>query len=475
MSVEQTLVSHLTRTQYRDLPDVAVERARIAILDILGVGLAGTARAEVRPVVDLVLEFGGRPDSVVFGTGTKVPATHAALANGTLARAWDFDDIFKLSPAAGHASVNIVPAALAMAERESSTTGADLLAAIAIAQDLFCRLSLATRTEANETGRYCQFAIFAPTAAAGRLLRMDEARLAHSLGIAYAQVGGEMQKYQTSALTIAVQNGFIPMSGIMSALLAARGITGARDMLTGHHGFFKVFEPDHDLSWLTRDLGVRYMGPDLSIKAYPCCSCSHTAIEAALHLANAHDLRPEDIEAVQIGVNRAAYDSTCVPHDIKWNPTSTSYRQFSVPYAVAAALVEREITINTFLPRPPRDAIIWRLLEHIRVAVDPDIQRDYGHLPEGPGQVTIRTREGREHTHRVEYERGHSKNPMTWTDVTDKFAQCAATAGLTEHTKISAVLHTIERLEEAVNLEPLWSALRNLTVLTGMQQEKQRR
>jgi 2-methylcitrate dehydratase PrpD len=127
------------------------------------------------------------------------------LASGTLARAWDFDDSYKLSPATGHVSVNVVPAALAVAERDRSITGRELLTSVALAQDLFCRLSLAVRSESNETGRYCMFAIFGPAAAAGRLLRLDADKMADALGIAYAQAAREMQKYQTSALTIAAR------------------------------------------------------------------------------------------------------------------------------------------------------------------------------------------------------------------------------------------------------------------------------
>ena len=467
MTIEETLVAHLTATQFSNLPGEAIERARLSILDTLGVTLAGTGRSEVRPVLDLVRHFGGREESTVIGYRTKVPAPQAALVNGTLARAWDFDDIFKISPAAGHASVNVVPAALAVAERDASTTGPDLLTAVALGQDLFCRLSLATKTEANQTGRYCMFAIFAPAAVAGRLLRLDGARMTHALGIAYAQAAGEMQKYQTSALTIAVQNGLIPMAGILSALLAECGITGAQEMFTGRHGFFRVFEPEHDLTLLTQDLGRRYAGTELSTKAYPCCSCSHTSIEAALHLAQTHDLQPDDIASIRIGINRAAYDSTCAPEAMKWNPTLTSHRQFSLPYAVAAALVERQIAIETFLPRPARDAQIWKLLDRTRAEVDPEIQRDFGHLPEGPGRVTIRTRVGVEYTALVEYERGHSRNPMTWAEVVRKFEQCATTAGVPRNGAVAEIVRTVEHLEEAAALGVLWKALSDLFSTPG--------
>src|SRR5262249_25475170 len=148
------------------------------------------------------------------------------------------------------------------------------------------------------TGRYCMFAVFAPAAAVAKLLDLSPTGIAHALGIAYAQAAGEMQKYQTSALTIVLQNGFVPMAGVQSGLLAAGGLSGAFDVFTGRHGFFRVFEPEHDIDALTAGLGRRFVGAGLSPKAYPCCSCSHTAIEAALDLARTHDLQPERIAAV---------------------------------------------------------------------------------------------------------------------------------------------------------------------------------
>lgn len=464
MAPEELLIAHLTKTEYADLPQQAVERARLAILDTVGVALAGTARGEIRPIVDLVLESGGRPESSVIGAGTGVPAPQAALANGTLARAWDFDDVFKLSPGGGHASVNVLPAALAVAERVGAVSGRQFLAAVVLAEDLFCRLSLAVKTDAPATGRYCMFSVFAPAAAAGKLLGLDEEAMGHALGIAYAQAAGEMQKYRSSALTIVVQNGFTPMAGVLAALLAQRGVTGAREVFTGPYGFFRVFEPDHDLEALTRDLGRHYAGVEVSPKAYPCCSCTHTAIEAALHLARIHDLHPEEIGSVRIGVNRPAYELTGEPRALRWDPRATSSRQFSLPYAVAAALVDREISVDSFRPDPERDARIWELLKATEAEVDPAIQAAFGHLPEGPGRVMVRTRSGAEYSHLVEYERGHIKNPMTWADIVAKFEGCWRSGRLPRDGRAGEIVEIVGRLEGIEDLRPLGRLLRDARV-----------
>jgi 2-methylcitrate dehydratase PrpD len=384
------------------------------------------------------------------------------LANGTLARAWDFDDILKDSIAAGHADVNIVPAALAVAERIGEVSGRDVLTAVALAEDLFCRLSLAVQTDHTETGRYNMFSIFAPAAAAAKLLGLGMDGTAQALGIAYAQAAGEEQKYQNSALTIAVQNGFVPMAGVLSALLAARGITGARDVFTGHHGFFRVFEPDHDLEALTRDLGRRYAGVGLAIKPYPCCSCTHTAIEAALQLVSTHDLHGGDIAAVRIGLNQSSYNATCQPRVLKWNPQATSSRQFSAPYAVAVALQERRVSIESFLPIPQRDASIWRLLELTEAVVDPDIQARFGHLADGPARVTVRTKSGVEIVQVVEHEKGHVKNPMTWSDVLQKFEGCWRTAELPFDGRLHELGELLGGLDRLESLSPLWAVLHTI-------------
>jgi 2-methylcitrate dehydratase PrpD len=464
MTPDALLIEHLTKTHYEHIPTEAVERARLAILDTLGVGLAGTARPEIRPIVDLVLEAGGRPESTVMGSGDRVPAAQACLANGSLARAWDFDDIFKGSIAAGHADVNIVPAALAMAERIGNVSGRQLLAAVALGEDLFCRLSLAVTTDHNVTGRYNMFSVFAPAATAAILLGLDAEGMANALGIAYAQAAGEKQKYQSAALTIAVQNGFAPMAGLLSALLADRGITGARDIFTGRHGFFRVFEPDHDVAMLTSALGRRYAGVELAIKAYPCCSCTHTSIEAALHLALAHDLAVEEVAKITIGMNQSSYKSTCQPRALKWNPRATSSRQFSAPYTVAAALLQRRLSIESFLPDPVRDGDIWKLLERTEAFVDPVIQAKSGHLAEGPARVTVQTKGGTEWTSLIEYDKGHPMNPMTWSDVVEKFMGCWRIARLHCVGDATAVADIIGRLEKMDCLQPLWTLLHQAQV-----------
>jgi len=460
VTADQLVIEHLARTRFADLPGAAVDHARLAILDTLGVAFAGTARPEIRPAIELVLAHGGRPESTVLGAGVGLPAPQAAFANGVLARAWDFDDIFKLSPAAGHASVNVVPAALAVAERIGTVSGPQLLTAVALAEDLFCRLSLATKTEANQTGRYCMFAVFAPAAAAAKLLALPPPAIAHALGIAYAQAAGEMQKYQTSALTIVLQNGFVPMAGVLAGLLAQGGASGAADVFTGRHGFFRVFEPEHDLDGLIRGLGAHYVGPELSPKAYPCCSCSHTSIEAALHLTRTHDVQPDRIAAIRIGVNRAAFESTCIPRPLKWNPPPISPRQFSLPYCVAAAFVDRSVTVRSFLPEPARGGAIWRLLERTTAHIDPEIEAAFGHLADGPGRVTVRLDTGAEHSRLVEYERGHVKNPMTWDDVVIKFQGCCETAGLPGDGPSGELVGLLSELDTLHDLTPLWSLLR---------------
>jgi 2-methylcitrate dehydratase PrpD len=129
---------------------------------------------------------------------------------------------------------------------------------------------------------------------------------------------------------------------------------------------------------------------------------------------------------------------------------------------VAAALVEREISIKTFLPNSTRDFHIWKLLECTQAEIDPEIQRRFGHLPEGPGRVTIRTRGGAEYSHLVEYELGHPKNPMIWKDVTTKFSQCVRAASLRGSEVTTEIVTVVRHLEHVEDLRNLWGLLDEL-------------
>jgi 2-methylcitrate dehydratase PrpD len=161
----------------------------------------------------------------------------------------------------------------------------------------------------------------------------------------------------------------VARSAVESALLAEKDITGARNILTGRHGFFKAYEPDHDLDALTRDLGDVFRGSDISIRFYASCRATHEAIDLALEMVREGDLRPEEIEMVTVRMNEQTYDLCC--RDRTSHPQTKVEAQFSLPYCVAAAIVHGDVFVQELSEENLGDPLVTGLAERVIPVLDP--------------------------------------------------------------------------------------------------------
>ncbi len=384
-----TLVKNVVQTTWDDLPLEARDAAKMSILDTLGVLIAGSTADGCKAVVDLVTEWGGKPEATVLVHGGKVPAPHAGLANGVMARARDLGTTHER--ALVHAGEYVMPPALAIAERRGGVSGKEFMTAMALGEDLMFRLGLSVNTKAPCTvsGRYDIFRIFAPTAVAAKLLGLDHETMWMAMGIAYTQACGEMQSNYDGALTVRLQQGLVVEASIKSALLAQRGLTGPHNILQGRGGFYRIFEPLHDLEVLTKDLGKRFEGVTAAYKAYPCCTGTHSAINATLDLVIENDIRAEDVETVRVGVNRTCESVVCLPRETRVAPQTVVHAQFSIPYTVATAVVTRDVFLDDFTPESITRPEVLDLARRVETVVDPDIERSE---PERMGASVVRIR-----------------------------------------------------------------------------------
>lgn len=414
-----TLVEHVSRTTFSDLPPAAVDYAKRSIIDTIAVTIAGSSAEGCREVVELVKEWGGKEESTIWVYGGRVPATLAGLAIGPMARARDFGDVHEGGGL--HITEYVLPTLLPVAERQGRISGKDFLTALALAQDVGIRLQASVVRDASAT-RGTLARVFGPTAGAAKLLGLDEGTMMNAMGIAYAQAAGESQAFKDGALTVRMAHGFVADAAIKSVLLAERGITGARNILQGEYGFYNAFEPKHDLERLTDGLGKRFEGAYASMKPYPCCKLTHGAINAAIYLVKEHDIAPTDVAEIDVGVGERAYVFVCEPKEEKGNPQNTVDCQFSIPYTVATAVVKRSVFIDDFTEAAIRRPDVRELLRKVRTRVEPQVVKPDNKV--GGAAVTIRTKDGNEYSRTVYYVKGHPKNPMTMNDVTDKLRKC---------------------------------------------------
>ncbi|MBM3133631.1 MAG: MmgE/PrpD family protein, partial [Chloroflexi bacterium] len=289
LEAEQLLSHHIAGTRFEDIPAEVVEMTKIGILDTIACGLAGTTAPGVREVVELVKELGGREESTVMFYGGKISSPYAAFANSTMCHARDFDDTHDRGVI--HTFINVLPPVLAVSERERDVSGKDMIMACVLGIDLACRLALAVTFgpgfEKTQPGflRTTVCGVFGAAAGAARALGLNSEGILNAMGIVYSQTGGNKQCVTDAALVKRMQPALAAQGGVFAALLAQKGITGARNFLEGLYGMFNLYwEGGFDREELLGNLGKRYEVVNLSFKPYPSCRHSHGAIEAALKI-----------------------------------------------------------------------------------------------------------------------------------------------------------------------------------------------
>ena len=438
------LVRNIVNIRYEDLPPEAVDYAKKSILDTIAVTIAGSTAEGCKAVVELVKGFGGKKESTVWVYGGRVPAPLAGLAIGPMARARDLGDVHENG--GGHVTEYILPAAYPVAE-SLKNNGKDLITAVALAQDMMIRLALTINRDAGSL-RMGMSRIFAPTAAVAKLAKLDEVTMLNAMGIAYTQAAGEWQGLIDGALTVRVEHGFVAEAAIKSVLLAQKGITGAKNILQGEKGFYNAFAPQPRLDRLTFELGKRFEGVNTSIKPYPCCKFAHAAIYATINLVQENDIRPQDVAQIDVGVGKWSYEIICEPEELKRNPQNIVDCQFSLPYTVAASIVNRRVFIQDFTPEAIARPDVRQIMGKVRMRIAPEATPPDNRFV-GGAIVTIKTKGGKEHTKMVHYVKGHPKNPMTIDDMVEKFRACLPfSATPISGDRMNEIVRTVANLEQ---------------------------
>jgi len=448
-------VKNFTRTRYEDVPRTAVEVAKKEVLDSLATALGGSSKAGVGELVDMVKEWGGNEQSTIIAYGMKCPAPNAAQVNATMIHALDYDDGH--SSALVHIGCIAVSTCFAAAERTGKINGKEFITAIALGADFLARLGLASRPGSSlvKSGwdLTTLYGFLGAAAMAGRIMGLDEERMVNALGIAYHQCAGNGQSVSDGALTKRMGPGLAAKGGITAALMAERGITGAKNSLEGEFGMFNLYHGgDYDAKTLTADLGERFEGINVSFKPYPCCGLTHPFIDATLSLMSRHNIKAEQVRDIIVYGGESAYAALCVPPEVKRAPRTIVDSQFSAPWTVATALIKGKVSLEDFTEQAIKWEEILKISQRVTCRLDPKLSR-HG---VGPGRVTILMKDGGEYTEEVEHPLGSIERPMTFEDCVAKFRGCSAYSikpipGDTID-KVIELVKQFERLEDATQI-----------------------
>lgn len=449
MSATSRLAEFVAKSRWEDCPAAAVEAARRAILDCLGVMLAGSAEPAARIIQTVADAEGGTPLCTVVGTGRRTGAVWAALCNGTAAHALDFDDTnFAMM---GHPSAPVLSAALAAAEL-ALADGRALVHAFLLGFEVETSLAEVLNPPHYERGWHatCTLGTLGAAAAAARLLGLDAIQVRTALAAAASQASGLKENFGT--MTKPFHAGHAARSGVLAALLAREGWTASEQAIEGPQGFLRVLGAGKiELGALER-LGApwKILTSGVAVKPYPSCACTHSIIDGTLELRRAHGLRPEEVAEVTVGVN-AMVPKILIHSD----PRTGLQAKFSAEFAVAAALAEERVGLTTFTDDTVQDTRIRALMKRVRMVVDPAISGDLErHMWT---RVTIRLTDGRVLSVGPREVPGHPSNPLPLRALREKFSECASVALPPD--RVDSVREIVEGLDACPDLRSLTAIL----------------
>jgi len=421
---KETITAAMSRwaagLHFKDLSSDAVYQAKRFLLDSFGCALGGYQQHDVSIALDILGEIAGRGLATVIGTRDRVDPVSASLANALMIRCMDYNDIYwKQDPS--HPS-DIFPAAIACGERAKSN-GEELIVGLVLGHEFEMRLCEAAFPGIRERGwHHATLTAFASPIVAGRMLHLTWEQIQHAIGISASRhctlgavTAGKLTMMKNTVDPMATQ------SGVLAAMLAEKGYTGPEHVIDGKEGLTHVFKPEWKLDLLTNGLGESWRTTRCGMKAFSTEALTHTPISAVLEIVKSQDLRPEPVSKVQIRSLARAADILSDPS--KYDPYTKETADHSLPYVIAAALAERQVTPVQFTMDKIMDPTIREQLKKVEVVADPEIEKVFPALQRVI--VRIDTTDGRSFNKQLDYPKGDPRNPLTDQELEEKFSALA--------------------------------------------------
>ena len=445
MGATDTIAKWIVNTTYEDIPPDAIRVANESCFDVIGVILAGSAQ----PVGDIIKKYvadqGAAPQATVLSSGSQSSVANAALANGTMGHALDFDDFGGF----GHPTVAIFPALLAIGEH-SGATGRDLLEAYVVGCEVGLALQHATKYKQMDKGFHSTAVIgrLACTAACAKLMKLDHDQTVMALGMAGSMASGLIHNFGT--MTKPLHAGLTCRDGVTAAQLAQRGLTAGEQIIEHPFGFATTVlgEGIYDLDDMAENLGKPYRVQDaLMIKKYPCCGGNHAMLDSLFSLMRDNNFTHEDVASAE--VDQSYYSVVMLYQD----PDDELKGKFSAKFNVAAALVDGEIAVDTFTQEKIADPTINETMGKVRTRVMAKSEEMLTRSEDGH-KVKITLKDGRvfEHVTARADILGSQKNPWGFDSIKSKFQE-----------NVALVLSQ-EGVDDAVNA---WSDILQVSDVSG--------
>ncbi len=434
---------------FEDLPEDVVAATKLRVMDVIGLALAGAETDFGRSVRAAALALSTPGPCRILGFGDRVGVATAAFANGAFSQALEFDDTHNESIV--HMSSPAVAAALALSEY-TPVSGRDLITAIAIGNEISCRVGSVSSGELHARGFHPTglFATFGAAYLASKLLGLDAETQARAAGIAGSFASGLLECWVDGTQTKFLHPGWSAQSGITAALLARAGVTGPAKVFEGRFGLFASHVQDanahRDFARINDRLGRHWESRNSSFKPFPAAHVIHPYISALLRLRAKHAFQPGDVERIECPVTAFIVGIVCEPTEEKFAPASHSHGRVSLQYSLAEALYVGALAKRAYQKENLKNPEILALARRVHYHVDPDYP--------GPGRfkgaVTITLKDGRTFEEVEEYNRGSVENPMTYEELRAKFDDNAsAFLSAAQRDQLTGAIQTLDELPDA--------------------------
>lgn len=431
MGATKELARYVARTSYGDLPGEVKEMAKLCLLDWLGVTLGGV-REDLSPILQkLAAGMGGEKQASIIGTGLKTNVLLAALVNGSMSHALDFDDAHAGSFA--HPTVTVAPAVLAVGEYKK-VSGRDLITAFVLGFEVETRIGVAAGRVHYDKGWHATSTTgrFGGAAGAAKLLGLDEGQLVNAFGIAGTQTGGVRQVF--GSMCKPFHAGKAAMDGVLAACLAGMGFTSSDSIVEGKFGFLDIFSPEPKAEKATEGLGRDYTITSVGFKPYASCAGTHTVIDAMRDIRSSEKLSAEDVKEIDLELAKLSLDAAGIVE-----PRTALEGKFSVYHCAALALLEGEAGEDKFTEEKANDPVIVGLRRKVRARLNPEFQLL-------DTKVAVVTNDGRRIERFLRIPKGQPQNKMTAAEMEEKFRGLASL--ILPRENIDRLVEKIYRLEE---------------------------
>jgi 2-methylcitrate dehydratase PrpD len=410
------LAEFASSVRFEDLDAKTVQKTKQTILDWLGVCIYGLKEEPARILEDVLLSSGGKEEATVLdGDNHRTNVLNATFCNAAGSHTLDFDDVH--CPSIMHLSTVVMPPVFALAEAKH-LSGREMIAAIVAGFEVGSRVGESVVPESYFFWHTTATAgVFGSGAAASRLLKLDAGQTAQALGSAGTQAAGLWEFLEEGAMSKPLHAGKAAYAGVLAAMLAQKGFTGATTILEGEKGFCHAMLPNPHMEKLTENLGKGYKINEDSYKPYPCCKHAHSSVYAVQQLAKKYGLTPDKVAKIELHVNNVC--NTLINDPVAENPVGC---KFSVQYCVSTMFCLGQLTINEFLPENIHDQKVRDLMKRIDVIMDKEIDEIHVNDPtKYAAKVVIVDKEGKTYSLQVDYPKGDPPNPMTWDESVDKY------------------------------------------------------